>query len=296
MSLPRELFDKTIFDLVTNQLKDLEAKLDSDVLFYYGPIDISYIKLFRDCIEELKSPANQEKMHERLTIVLNTPGGSAEATEKMVEIVRANYSELYFVVPDFAMSAGTLFCMAGDKIYMDYSSSLGPIDPQVLVGNAYVPALGYLDKVDEFIKKSAAGTLTQAEFLMLQQQDIAKLNFYQQAKELTISLMKDWLVQYKFKDWTTHRTDAQKKGQPVTNQEKIDRADSIARDLGDNKRWHSHGRFIGINTIQTVLRLEVEDYSKDVPLRNLIRSYNDMILSYILRHQFPALIHSKLGF
>ena len=27
------------------------------------------------------------------------------------------------------MSAGTIWCMSADKIFMDYSSSLGPIDP-----------------------------------------------------------------------------------------------------------------------------------------------------------------------
>ena len=62
-------------------------------------------------------------------VFLNTPGGNAEIVEKLVEIIRFHYKELYFVVPDEAMSAGTIFCLAGDKIFMDYSSSLGPIDP-----------------------------------------------------------------------------------------------------------------------------------------------------------------------
>jgi len=54
------------------------------------------------------------------------------------------------------MSAGTIFCMAADRIYMDYSSALGPIDPQVpdRENRVLVPALGYLDKVEELIKKS----------------------------------------------------------------------------------------------------------------------------------------------
>ena len=47
------------------------------------------------------------------------------------------------------MSAGTILCMSGDKIFMDYASILGPIDPQVPTPDTgdYVPALGYLDKV-----------------------------------------------------------------------------------------------------------------------------------------------------
>ena len=36
-----------------------------------------------------------------------------------------------FIVPEYAYSAGTIFCMSGDNIYMDYYSVLGPIDPTV---------------------------------------------------------------------------------------------------------------------------------------------------------------------
>ena len=100
----------------------------------------------------------------RLVVFLNTPGGSAETVEKMVSVIRFHYEEVYFVVPDYAMSAGTILCMSGDKIYMDYSSSLGPIDPQVYNGKNWVPALGYLDKVEELIEKSANNELTEAEF------------------------------------------------------------------------------------------------------------------------------------
>lgn len=89
----------------------------------------------------------------RLAVFVNTPGGSAEAVEKMVGIMRFHYSEVYFIVPDFAMSAGTILCMSGDKIFMDYSSSLGPIDPQVYSGKEWVPALGHIDKVEQIIEK-----------------------------------------------------------------------------------------------------------------------------------------------
>ena len=80
-----------------------------------------------------------------------------------MEILRAHYRSVFFVVPDFAMSAGTILCMSGDRIYMDYSSSLGPIDPQVHNGKEWVPALGYLDKVEQLLEKARKGTLTNAD-------------------------------------------------------------------------------------------------------------------------------------
>ncbi len=99
--------------------------------------------------------------------------------------------------------------------------------------------------------------------------------------------------EYKFKDWSEHRTDLAKLGTPVTHEEKQARAEEIARLLGDNKRWHSHGRMIGIDTVRGELRLQVEDYSKDTVLRGLIRAYNDLMMEYIMRSQYPVFLHSR---
>ena len=254
-------------------------------------------KFFRNFIEELKEEKQKEdETKDKLVIILNTPGGSAETVEKLVEIIRFHYEEVYFVVPDAAMSAGTIFCMSGDKIYMDYSSSLGPIDPQVRTEKGYVPALGYLDQVEKLLEKARNGTLSQAEFLILQNQDLAMLNQFEQVKNLTITLLKKWLVEYKFKDWENHQTNPDKLGNPVTLAEKQQRAEEIANELGNNRTWHSHGRMISLATLQSVLRLKIEDYSKDEILRDLIRSYNDLTTEYIAKMEQPFFFHSKYFF
>ncbi len=286
----KNIFDDTIRETLDVRLRKIEQYFESDVIFYYGEINPSLDKSFRDFIEEIKKDSEFDR--KRITIVLNTPGGSAETVEKMVSIIRFHYEEVYFIVPDYAMSAGTIFCMSGDKIYMDYSSSLGPIDPQVYNGNNWVPALGYLDKVDELIKKSVTGDLTEAEFLILQKVDLAEIRSYEMAKELTISLLKEWLVSYKFKNWNIHKSTKK----AVTNQEKKNRAEEIATLLGDNKLWHSHGRSIGIKALKTILKLEIDDYSNDEELRKIVRDYNDLICEYINRHQVRTFVHSRIFF
>ena len=287
------IFDKTISDLLDDRLRRIENHFGADAVFYFGEIHPSYEKYFRDFIEELKGSRSQK---DKLVIILNTPGGSAETVEKMVEIIRHHYTEVFFVVPDYAMSAGTIFCMSGDKIYMDYSSSLGPIDPQVFNGKEYVPALGYLDQVNKLIEKSRNNTITDAEFAILQNLDLATISSYEQQKELSITLTKQWLVEYKFRSWTVHRTDAQKLGQPVTLEEKMASANEIANKLSDNKEWHSHGRNIGIGTLQTKLGIEIEDFSNDKKVRALVRQYNDLIIEYIRRGKFKVFLHSKYYF
>lgn len=284
------LFDATLKDTLTRKLADLEAHFAADCAFYYGEIHPVVIKLFRDFIEKLPG---DEQRRERFVLLLNTPGGSAEAVEKMVEIIRFHYRDFTVVVPDFAFSAGTILCMAADRIFMDYSSSLGPIDPQVFNGKEWVPALGYLDKVQEMLDKAKRDELTNAEFLVLQSLDLAQLRRYEQARDLTVTLLKKWLVEYKFRDWHQHGTDPAKKGQGVTLEEKEARAEEIARLLGDNKIWHSHGRMIGPATLYTALRLLIDDYSTDEKLRPLIRSYNDLLTEYIAQRQFKLFMHSR---
>lgn len=191
------IFDATIKSILNEKLAQLEKSFEADVVFYYGEIHSTLIRPFRDVIEDLiKETTKAERSDRRLVIILNTAGGSAEIVEKMVDITRFHYGQVYFIVPDFAMSAGTIFCMSGNRICMDYSSSLGPIDPQVWNGTQYVPALGYLDKVEELLEKAKNGTLTNAEFLILQSQDLAMLSRYEQAKQLTITLLKKWLVEF----------------------------------------------------------------------------------------------------
>ncbi len=77
------IFDATIKELLNKKLSQLEKKLQGDVIFYFGEIQPGLLRLFRDLIEDLK---RDKKKKERLVIILNTTGGSAEIAEKMVVI------------------------------------------------------------------------------------------------------------------------------------------------------------------------------------------------------------------
>ena len=116
----------------------------------------------------------------------------------------------------------------------------------------------------------------------------------EQAKNLTITLMKKWLVDYKFSDWNVHSNSSARSGEAVSIETRTRRAEEIATMLSDNKKWHSHGRMIGITTLRTELRLMIEDYSDNPNLRSLIASYNDSITDYIKRHGYQFFLHSRL--
>ena len=281
--------DSLIKKELNRQLSELEAHFEADFLTYYGPIQGGLENFFLKLIEDL---AADEDKRNRLCIMLTTTGGSAEVVERCVNIIRHHYNEVYFIVPDYAYSAGTIFCMSGDKIFMDYYSVLGPIDPQVLnKEDKWVAALGYLDKINELLAKAQARTLTDAEFVVFKDFDLAEIKGYEQAKELTISLLKNWLVQYKFRNWNTHRTT--NPGSAVTTDQKTQRAEEIAQTLNETSRWKTHGRPINLKTLQE-MRLEIEDYGTDAEIEKstLIRSYNQLLNSFVA-HKFPTFVHTR---
>jgi len=179
--------------------------------------------------------------------------------------------------------------MSGDRIFMDYASNLGPIDPQVQLPDTgdLVPALGYIDKVAEIARKER---LSPADVVMLKSIDLAKLALFEQGRDLSTDLLKDWLVNYKFKDWETHRTT--NPGTPVTNEERAARAEEIAVALSDHKRWRSHGRNLDVEKLKS-LGIEIDDYSDDADLCDAIRGYNDPMTGFIDRNGMPFHLHNR---
>ena len=255
--------------------------------YNYPWTDIRRIALYHNkLIDEFIEDGTKR---DKLVIVLTTTGGIAEEVERIVNIIRHFYKEVVFVVPDYAYSAGTIFCMSGDEIYMDYFGVLGPIDPQLYKDDKYVPALGYLDKVNEFVEKSIDGTISPAEMMMLQEIDLADLRSYEQARDLAIDLLKKWLVQYKFKNWDTHSSS----GNPVTWEDKEIRAEMIAKILSDNKEWMSHGRGIDINILRSKLRLEIKDFGEDLDLSSLLHSYSELLEEYNETKNVSAFFHTR---
>ena len=67
-----------------------------------------------------------------LDLILHTPGGSTSALESLVDYLREMFgTNMRAIVPQLALSAGTMLALACKEIVMGKHSSLGPIDPQI---------------------------------------------------------------------------------------------------------------------------------------------------------------------
>lgn len=277
--------DETAKNLISEKLNALEIYLKADVIVYYGEIFDSVESQMKNIVEDLHSEKNSTNV---CYVVLTTPGGSLNPVNRMVSILRHFYSEVNFIVPDYAYSAGTIFCMSGDNIYMNYYSALGPVDPQVQNKDGkLVAALGYLDKINELLAKAQSNTISQAEFLILKDFDLAELRAYEQAKELAVNLIQKWLVKYKFKDWTKHSDN-----RSVTLQEKVQRANEIANKLSDNNTWKSHARAINMDELRE-MKLKIIDYGENKELQGKIDDYFSVMTDYVAKYQTRIFVHTR---
>jgi hypothetical protein len=265
-----------------NYLREIEEHTGADAVTILSPIVWGLEHRVRTAVEP------RADRRDALLVILDTTGGVAEVVERIVRVLRTFYKEVRFLVPDRALSAGTILVMSGDAILMDYHSVLGPIDPQVEREGKLVPALSYLHQFEMLKEKSTDGSLTTAEVVLLQKLDLAELHQFELARELSISLLKEWLTKYKFKDWQV--TEGQ--GITVTPEMKTDRAEFIARELSRHDRWQTHGRGIAMGTLRDELKLKIDDYGADTFLKERVWNYFWFMRDHMGRHGTTSFVHS----
>lgn len=87
-------------------------------------------------------------------LILHTPGGEIAATEKIINYLHSIFQgNIRAIVPQMAMSAGSLVAVSCKEIMMGKQSCLGPFDPQI-GGIACQSVLKEFDKAKEDIKNN----------------------------------------------------------------------------------------------------------------------------------------------
>ncbi len=209
-----------------------------------------------------------------IDIILVTPGGSAQQVAKFVDKLRPRFDHISFILPDIAMSAGTIFVMSGDDIIMDSRAYIGPVDPQIPDKNGmYVPAQAILtlireiqERGEEFIKKGQNPPWTDLQ--ILRQIDGKEIGNAISASEYSIELVETYLYKYKFRHWTQHSN-----GTQVTDEEKQKRAREIAELLCDHSEWKTHSRGINREIAWEVCKLKITHPEDIEGLQSAIRKF-----------------------
>ncbi len=206
-------------------------------------------------------------------LVLETPGGSGETAEEIVRLLRGRYDDLAVIVPGCAKSAGTIMAMAADDILMGTLSALGPIDAQISWQGKVFSADAFIEGMNK-IKREVAetGNLNKAYIPILQGISPGEIEHAQNALDFAKDLVTKWLVQFKFKNWTTHSTTET----AVTEAERQTRAKEIADALCDQATWRTHGRSIKIADLEA-LQLRITNYEADLELADAIHRYYTLL-------------------
>jgi hypothetical protein len=134
-----------------------------------------------------------------LDLILHSPGGSAEATASIVHYLRQKFADIRVFVPIAAMSAATMWALAGNRIVMGKHSQLGPIDPQLVTAQGNIPARAILDQFDRAKRECSQDPAALGAWApILQQYGPALIEQCENAEELAMRLVREWLAAYMF--------------------------------------------------------------------------------------------------
>lgn len=209
-----------------------------------------------------------------IDVMLVTPGGSGQQIAKFVDRLRPRFDKVTFILPNMAMSAGTIFSMSGDEIIMDSRAYIGPIDPQIPNKNGhFVPAQAILTLIeeiqkrgDELIKKGQNPQWTDLQ--ILRQIEGKEIGNAMNASKYSVELVENFLYKYKFKTWTNHSN-----GNAVTDAEKKSRAHEIAALLCDHGLWKTHSRGINREVAWDICKLKITHPESIAGLARSIRRF-----------------------
>lgn len=145
-------------DIIRRQfLADLHEKTDRNVIVYYSgwlqKPGLAGVELNDEDKNGFMTVIHELDRSKGLDLLLHTPGGDAAATESLVDYLRSMFGrDIRAIVPQLAMSAGTMVACASKEIVMGKASSLGPIDPQF----GGIPAHGVVEEFKRAIQEVAA--------------------------------------------------------------------------------------------------------------------------------------------
>lgn len=187
-----------------------------------------------------------------LDLILHTPGGNVPATESLVDYLRQMFgNDVRAIVPQLAMSAGTMIACFCKTILMGKQSNLGPIDPQL----GGVPAHGVISEFRqaiEEIRKDPASLPVWREIIGKYHPTF--LGECQRAIDWSREIATEWLAENMLA------------GRP----KKTQIAKKIVRRLSDYDKTRSHGRHVSIEECEemglAITRLEADNAVQDLVL------------------------------
>src|SRR5574341_1072198 len=169
-----------------------------------------------------------------LDLLLPTEGGETAATESLVYYLRQMFgTNIRAIIPQIAMSAGTMIALSCKEIVMGKHSSLGPIDPQLGGMSAHAVVEEFNRANLEVTKVAVTHPLWQ---LIIGKYPPTLIGECEKAIQWGESLVRDWLSSGMFEG--------------VEDSTII--IDRVIRELGDHAMTLSHSRRITLDHAKAI--------------------------------------------
>lgn len=212
-----------------------------------------------------------------LDLILHTPGGEVTATEAIGNYLRKVFgNNIRAIVPQMAMSGGTMLSCISKEILMGKHSSIGPIDPQI----GGVPAYGVIQEFesakDEITKNPASIALWQTIIAKYHPTFIGQCY---KAIELSNELIRKWLLEG---DMFSN----------ITNKEA--KVDKILGFLNNNEYTKIHSRHID-NEKAKEIGLKITNLEKDDKLQDAVLSIHHCYMHTFSNSSAVKIIESNTG-
>jgi membrane-bound ClpP family serine protease len=114
---------------------DIEAITGRPLAVYFSQLDQEINHTDPDDLSEILLGIK----HTEVDLLIQTPGGNIDATEKIISILNYRFKHYRVIVPSWAKSAGTVIALSSNEIVLGVNSELGPIDPQMRTPQGYIP-------------------------------------------------------------------------------------------------------------------------------------------------------------
>ncbi|MBR3583862.1 MAG: serine protease [Kiritimatiellae bacterium] len=211
-----------------------------------------------------------------LDLILHTPGGSPTAAEGIVNYLHEKFGrDIRVVVPQMAMSAGTMLACSAKSILMGKQSCLGPIDPQYGGVPAYNIKAEYEDAKANLDNNPKSKTYWE---MQLSRYPSAFYYTVCDGIQLSENLAGEWLVKYMFGD--------------LSRKEAVGKAEKILERL--NKNNGSHLRHFGIEKCKE-LGFSIEELEADNKLQDAVLSVHHAFTITFDKERHSKIIMNHLG-
>lgn len=268
-------------------LKLLSEKTGRNTILYYSgwlqKNNVAGLQVNDADKNGLMTVIHKLKRDKGLDLILHTPGGETAATESIVDYLKSMFgNDIRAIIPQLAMSAGTMIACSCKEIAMGKQSSLGPIDPQF----GGVPAHGIIEEFQRAYDEIKADNTKMAVWQpILNKYNPTLVGECEKAIEWSEQMVEEWL-----------------RANMLNGDQDIDeKIKTIIEELGDHAVNKSHSRHLSSDKCKEI-GLKITDLEEDGEFQDLVLSVHHSCIhtlsstnayKIIENHQGIAFIQSQ---